>query len=191
MIETERLVLRPVRLEDGAAMVRLLADDEAGVRMTERLPWPMTREAARDWLALRLGPGEHAFAISPKAVGGMVGVIGFRLEGEVAGFGYWLGAGFRGRGLATEALLAGLGHARALGARRAVAETFLDNLASQVVLAKAGFGAVGEAERAVSTRVGTQRLRRFATALSPASDVERVSHKQSLSLPRDRIGRSV
>jgi RimJ/RimL family protein N-acetyltransferase len=179
MIETERLVLRPVRLEDDAAMVRLLADDEAGVRMTERLPWPMTQEAARGWLALRLGPREHALTISPKAVGGMVGVIGFRLEGEAAGFGYWLGAGFRGRGLATEALLVGLGHARALGARRAVAETFLDNLASQRVLTKAGFAAAGEVERAVSTRVGTQRLRRFAAALSPASDVERVSHKQS------------
>ena len=135
MIETEHLVLRPVRLEDDAAMVRLLAGDEAGVRMTERLPWPMTREAARGWLALRLGPGEHAFAICPKAVVGMVGVVGFRLEGEVAGFGYWLGAGFRGRGFATEALLAGLGHARALGARCAVAETFLDNPAQWRLLA--------------------------------------------------------
>jgi len=51
-IETERLVLRPIAESDAAAMVHLLGNDEVGVRMTERLPWPMTEARARDWIAL-------------------------------------------------------------------------------------------------------------------------------------------
>jgi ribosomal-protein-alanine N-acetyltransferase len=164
-IETERLLLRPVALADAPAMVRLLGGDEAGVRMTERLPWPMAETAAREWLALRLRPGEHAFAVHPKDYAAIVGMVGFRREGDLAGFGYWIGAAFRGRGYATEALCAALGHARSLGARRAVAEIFLDNAASQRVLEKAGFVPGAICDREVPTRRGLQRLRQFSLSL--------------------------
>ncbi len=164
-IETERLLLRPVAPDDAPAMVRLLGGDEAGVRMTEHLPWPMTETAAREWLALRLRPGEHAFAVHPKDHAAIVGMVGFRREGDLAGFGYWVGAAFRGRGYASEALCAALGHARSLGARRAVAETFLDNAASQRVLEKAGFAPGGTRDREMPTRQGPQRLRQFGRPL--------------------------
>ena len=164
-IETERLLLRPVAPDDAPAMVRLLGGDEAGVRMTERLPWPMTETAARAWLALRLGPGEHAFAVCPKGHAGIAGVAGFRREGDRAGFGCWIGPAFRGRGYATEALRAALAHARSLGVGHAVAETFLDNAASQRVLAKADFAPGGMRDREVPTRQGPQRLRQFGRPL--------------------------
>lgn len=53
-------------------------------------------------------------------------------------FGYGLVPSVRGRGLATEAVIAALGFAARHGARSASADTDVDNIASQRVLMKAG-----------------------------------------------------
>ena len=58
-------------------------------------------------------------------------------------FGYGLVPSARGDGLATEAVRAALVHAATHGARRATAETELDNAASRRVLEKAGLVEVG------------------------------------------------
>jgi ribosomal-protein-alanine N-acetyltransferase len=54
--------------------------------------------------------------------------------------GYWLAEDYRGRGIATRAVLAAVAYAfDALGLMRVEATTFLHNLASQRVLEKCGF----------------------------------------------------
>ncbi len=163
MLSTQRLTLRGIQESDASTMADLLADDEAGVRMTERLPWPATVEAAREWIRLRLGPNEHVFAIEVE--GELAGAIGFILMGEVVGVGYWLGKGYRGKRYASEALAAVLTYAKTLGARVAVAETFLDNEASQRVLLQCGFERKGVHEKEVSNRAGVQQLMQFAATL--------------------------
>ncbi|MEW9549661.1 GNAT family N-acetyltransferase [Nonomuraea sp. NPDC050783] len=63
-----------------------------------------------------------------------------------ADLGYWIDAGYTGRGLATEAVLEVCRMAdQDLGLHRIAAATLLDNVASQSVLRKAGFEQVGTA----------------------------------------------
>ncbi len=66
-------------------------------------------------------------------------------EGRI-GFGYGLIGAARGRGYATEGVIAALDFARANGALHARADTASDNLASQRVLEKAGLVLVRRSE---------------------------------------------
>ena len=64
-----------------------------------------------------------------------------------AGLGYWVGRPSWNRGFATEAGQAILDHARSLGVRTIMAETFPENRASARVLSKLGFTADGQMKR--------------------------------------------
>src|SRR2546423_15272047 len=69
---------------------------------------------------------------------GSIGFFGREPEGALV-VGYEIDNEWRGRGLATEALTAMLAHARATGpARRVIADTEPDHLASRRVMEKAG-----------------------------------------------------
>lgn len=81
------------------------------------------------------------------AIGGL-GFFGPPDENGRIEFGYGLVAAARGRGLATEAVLAALDFAATAGARSAAAVTDLD-LASQRVLLKAGMTEVNRSETQV------------------------------------------
>jgi RimJ/RimL family protein N-acetyltransferase len=161
LIRTERLRLRPLALSDARALARLWRGDVEAVRMTERLPEPCTEPAARDWTRYHQGPGEHAFAIETLGDGEFVGCISLSRAGDEAGLGYLVGRPFRDRGYAKEAGRAVLDHARGLGIRAVVAETFPENPASARVLVKLGFTAEGETERDLPLRGGRRRLLRF------------------------------
>jgi RimJ/RimL family protein N-acetyltransferase len=126
--------------------------------MLSHMPEPLTVEAAREWIELRTGPGGHVFAVR-LADGTFVGTSGFGGPRDgVPGFGYWIGAPFRGRGYATQAGIACIAHARRLGVRRMVAETFPGNAASVRVLEKLGFRAEGPVERNYPLRGGRRTL---------------------------------
>ncbi|MFJ3904871.1 GNAT family N-acetyltransferase [Streptomyces sp. NPDC090025] len=64
---------------------------------------------------------------------------------------YALAPDARGRGLATRAVLLGCAHARAAGARRAVAATPVDDPAAAAVARRAGFVRRGQISRADGT----------------------------------------
>ncbi|WP_411803951.1 GNAT family N-acetyltransferase [Arthrobacter sp. LAPM80] len=67
---------------------------------------------------------------------------------QSAGLGYWVDAGFTGRGLASAAVKTILETARdELGLHRIEAGTLLNNIGSQKVLLKAGFEHIGVAPR--------------------------------------------
>ena len=68
--------------------------------------------------------------------------LGRRASGAVE-LGYWIGRLFWGRGIATEAGLALIDIARALGLGRIEASHFVDNPASGRVLEKLGFESTG------------------------------------------------
>ncbi|MBF4588029.1 GNAT family N-acetyltransferase [Curtobacterium sp. VKM Ac-2887] len=87
--------------------------------------------------------------------GRAVGGFGFFGPPDATGqaeFGYGLVSSARGAGLATEAVRLALDHASSWGARIAVADTDLENIASQQVLMKNGFVEVDRDESLVYHR---------------------------------------
>lgn len=145
VLETERLVLRELTLDDAAFIVRLLNDPawiefigDRGVR---------TVEAARDYLDARIMKmyREHGFGlwlVATKTDGAATGICGLlkRPTLDDIDLGYAFLPEARGRGYAQEAAAATLAHGqRALGLRRIVALTAPANVRSITLLERLGF----------------------------------------------------
>jgi RimJ/RimL family protein N-acetyltransferase len=160
-IETERLCLRRLNVEDGARIAQFSSDFEVA-RMTSRVPHPHPVVAAEGFVLITraretLGR-DHVFAIELKGEG-LIGLIGAHQgEGARHEIGFWLGRPFWGQGLASEALCAFVRKARGLGALEA--GHFVDNPASGRVLAKAGFVYTGATALAYSLARGAAALSR-------------------------------
>jgi RimJ/RimL family protein N-acetyltransferase len=144
LIETKRLALRPLRMDDAPAVARFCNDPGVG-RNLAMTPLPYLPAAAEGWimtLAARASRGEdHVRAVVLPGVG-LVGVIGAHKHSDDVEIGYWFGRPYWGRGFATEALNGFTPEARSLGALRA--GHFVDNPASGRVLEKGGFAYTGE-----------------------------------------------
>jgi len=143
MIETDRLMVRGLTLDDAAAIV-------AGER--SRQSWAEDYPTAGDVrVAAYALEGNATFAtddapwglyvVIDKSSDLAIGGIGFKSSpnehGEVE-IGYGICDTFQGRGVATEVVIAICAFARN-GARVVLAETERANVASQRVLEKAGF----------------------------------------------------
>ncbi len=142
---TPRLLLRPGFPEDAPALAAALAD-KAIARNLAVVPWPYTLRDAEAFLASPRDPVLPSFLIFERTAGAprLVGSCGLgrRASGAVE-LGYWIGRPFWGRGIATEAGLALIDIARALGLGRIEASHFVDNPASGRVLEKLGFKSTG------------------------------------------------
>lgn len=151
MIETPRLRLEPISPELAARIV-------AGPREPTDA-WHPEYPLADELVPLRsLASSAHPdpiftlYLIRLRSDGLAIGGLGFFGPPDENGrieFGYGLVAAARGRGLATEAVMAALDFAATAGARSAAADTDLDNLASQRVLLKAGMTEVNRSETQV------------------------------------------
>jgi len=146
-LRTERLVLRPFRMED-AADVQRLAGDPAIADTTLVIPHPYPIEAATGWIALHAAlwatRREVEFAVTKD--GALVGALAICIDraNEDAEVGYWIGKPFWGSGYATEALRAALEFSFGpLGLARVHADHFTRNPASGRVLDKAGMTRIG------------------------------------------------
>jgi [ribosomal protein S5]-alanine N-acetyltransferase len=134
ILESERLILRPPRPSDVAAMAVWLGDYDVA-RMLSRVPYPYSEGDAEMFIALA---EPHRFVIQRKQDGLFMGMIGLHTEGDFE-FGYWLGKPFWARGYATEAARRVAMFAFAEFGRETVhAGWFYDNPASGHVLAKLG-----------------------------------------------------
>jgi RimJ/RimL family protein N-acetyltransferase len=145
VLETERLILRRLTVEDGEFILELLNDPswlrfigDRGVR---------TLDAARDYILKtlvamyeRLGFGLYLTEL--KAEGVPIGICGLikrdSLEDVDIGFAFL--PKFRGKGYASESALAVMAYGkRTFGLNRLVAITSPDNYGSARVLEKLGF----------------------------------------------------
>ena len=134
VLESERVILRPPRPSDVAAMTVWLGDYDVA-RMLARVPFPYSEGDAEEFVAQAL---PHRFVIQRKQDGLFMGMIGLHTEDDYE-FGYWLGRPFWGRGYATEAAQRLVSHAfESLGRSAVHAGWFHDNPASGHVLAKLG-----------------------------------------------------
>jgi RimJ/RimL family protein N-acetyltransferase len=134
VLESERLILRPARPADIAAITVWLGDYDVA-RMLARVPFPYNEGDAENFVAA----GEpHRFVIERKQDGMFLGMIGLYPEDDYE-FGYWLGRPFWGLGYATEAAFRLVTYAFVELERPTVhAGWFTDNPASGNVLAKLG-----------------------------------------------------
>ena len=142
---TERLLLRPGWAEDAPALAAAIAD-EMIVRNLATAPWPYRLRDAEAFLAQPRDPVLPSFLIFARTKGAprLVGSCGLgrRPSGAVE-LGYWIARPFWGRGYATEAAVALIDIARALGFTQLEGSHFLDNPASARVLEKLGFEPIG------------------------------------------------
>jgi RimJ/RimL family protein N-acetyltransferase len=154
-MQSALITLRPATIDDATHFARLLGDDWGSIGMTGTIPYPCTEPAAREWLARRFDTlEEQLFAILSNADGEFVGTIGLIPKENDFVLGYWIGRIHAGKGYATEAVRLMIEHARSQGAAKLLAETFVENLASQHVLTNNRFVFIGSIERDMPLRGG-------------------------------------
>lgn len=139
-----RVTLHPFTAEEALRVVERTASDSdawaADYPFEDELA-PLQSFATRRGS----GPDDHPFTlyrIDETSSGLAIGGLGFFYEPNEDGtteLGYGLVASARGKGYATEALRLAVAIARSAGAKRIIADTAVDNVASQNVMVKAGF----------------------------------------------------
>ena len=163
ILETRRLILRPMRRSDVSDIVAL-AGDEAVATKTASIPYPLTHREAEGWLDrhLRSGGGkELVFAIEHKEDQMFLGAIGLLIPRarEAAPMGYWLGRSFWNQGYMTEAIRRLLHYAfDELDVTAVRAAAYPDNPASMRVQEKAGMTFVGREMEPAPARGGDKEV---------------------------------
>lgn len=146
VMETDRLVLRPLREDDAPALAALAADYEvaAGV-LTMPHPYSLSdAEAFIDKAKPYLHDSErpdHVFAVTLKPDGVLIGVIGLHEARPYrrAEMGYWIGRPYWNNGYASEAARRLLDYGfGALGLNRIHAACYTSNPGSARVMEKMG-----------------------------------------------------
>lgn len=148
VLETPRLLLRPLRLEDCDRLVDEL-NDVAIARNTARIPHPYHRSDALEFLDFAMGevPRSRIAGVEEKsAPGHLIGIVSYEWSAakDDAELGYWYAQSAWGRGIGSEAARVMVDDAFAsAGHDRLVACFHNDNPASARILAKTGFEVVG------------------------------------------------
>ncbi|TQM64919.1 GNAT family N-acetyltransferase [Humibacillus xanthopallidus] len=149
-LQTERLTLRPVEIDEAERIVARRPGPEDS--WASDFPFDGDVMGATMFLRATAAHGEQRpfghYLIIRTSDGQAIGGIGFK--GQPAGgtveIGYGLAPSGRGHGFAAEAARALVGVARAHGVSRVVADTDKDNVPSQLTLERAGFTRVGSSE---------------------------------------------
>jgi len=138
VLETERLRLRAPRHEDVNA-IAALANDRRIAANTTRIPHPYGVEDAEQFVAIvNRREGEACFVMLLE--GTLIGACGIDPRDDSAELGYWLGAGYWGRGYMTEAARAVIDYAFGDLRHEALqAGARVSNPASRRVLEKCAF----------------------------------------------------
>jgi ribosomal-protein-alanine N-acetyltransferase len=154
-LHTDRLVLRPFRLTDAAAVQELAGAREIA-DTTVSIPHPYPDGAAEAWIGTHADAwevGTHAsFAITGKDGDSLMGAIGLVVSraNACAELGYWIAKPHWQHGYCTEAAQAMVAFGfEALGLHRVEARHFVRNPASGRVMQKLGMTPEGIQREAV------------------------------------------
>jgi [ribosomal protein S5]-alanine N-acetyltransferase len=110
-LETKRLILRPLRLEDADQTQRLFPFWDVVKFLNASIPWPYPRDGVIQYYreiaipAIERGDEWHWTLRLKESLSEHIGVIGLH-RGETDNRGYWIGLPWQGRGLMTEAVAA-------------------------------------------------------------------------------------
>lgn len=141
---TKRLVLRPFRDAD-VSQLALLANDERIARTTLLIPYPYSKETAREWIATHRGTFERGesviFAVTTGEKKELVGAVGLSIvpEHKRGELGYWVGVPYWNQGFCTEAGRAVVAYGfEELKLNKICANHFVTNPASGRVMIRIG-----------------------------------------------------
>jgi ribosomal-protein-alanine N-acetyltransferase len=107
-LQTERMILRPITLDD-AAVIQRLAGDRKVAATTLLIPHPYPDGAAEEWINTHAESWEQkqslTLAMSDRESGALMGVIGMTVNADhdSAEIGYWIGVPYWNQGFTTEA----------------------------------------------------------------------------------------
>lgn len=149
IIETERLVLRPLRRSDEG-LLSLYAGDKRVAEATRSIPHPLPPGSTEAFIERSRSPErtEDVWAMDGTAAGlaELLGVVALeRLSEERSEISYWVTPAFWNTGFASEAV-SGLLEANPQNVSTVFAEVFQSNPASARLLTKTGFDYIGDAE---------------------------------------------
>ena len=142
-VQTARLQLHAIDVAEGQRIVARIGGP--GDSWAPDFPFEGDVGAVGGFLRATAASGDQRpfgyYLISRLADGQAVGGIGFKgqPEGGCVEIGYGLAPSARGQGYAAEAVVALLALAAEHGVSRVIADTTLDNIASQRTLVRAGF----------------------------------------------------
>ncbi|HKM35501.1 MAG TPA: GNAT family N-acetyltransferase [Lachnospiraceae bacterium] len=139
MIETERLILRPLEESDASDVFEWVGDPAVNKYMPYSLYLDI--EQVKEWIR-QISDEDYEFGFILKDTGKVIGAgsIGFDSERDAYGLGYNLNKSFWNLGYATEATKAIIQWVYDnLGAREFVANHATANIASGNVIRKCGF----------------------------------------------------
>lgn len=149
ILETERLILRPLDLHD-APVIQVLASHPDIAATTLNIPHPYPAGAAEAFIQSLIDKRDSSpdieLGITRKADHLLIGKISLRPDKrhQRAEIGYWIGVPYWNQGYTTEAArrLVDYGFAE-LGLRRIYASYFSHNIASRRVMEKVGMSYEG------------------------------------------------
>ncbi len=149
VIQTPRMMLRPLRPSDAGLLAMYCADKRVA-EMTATVPHPYPPGAAENFIAsmLKEGNGSVAWVMDATDHGGseLLGVISLdQMDRNQSEIGYWVAPVTWRTGFATEAVQA-LVAANPLKNCTMFGSVFQDNPGSARVLTNAGFEYLGDAE---------------------------------------------
>jgi RimJ/RimL family protein N-acetyltransferase len=152
VIQTARLVLRPLRADDDARIFELCAHRDI-LRYLSAPPWPYEREHARAFVSAQMAPNPDAITSAITRDGALIGIIGAVIKPASPtqrdrgyAIGYWLGQPYWGQGFMSEAARAFIAHVfEVTGNETIYSGAVSENAASLRVQEKLGFVRDGEA----------------------------------------------
>lgn len=152
-IALSRCTIRPWHRDDRENLIRHGNNRRVWRNLTDMFPHPYTVADAEAWFGFVESQQpllNFAIEVGGQAAGGIGLMPRTGVFRRTAEFGYWLGEGFWGQGIASEAAMAVAGHGLdALDFARLEAGVFAWNPASMRVLEKAGFVKEGVLRRSV------------------------------------------
>ena len=144
VLRTERLLLRPFRLEDAPAVEKLAGTKEVA-DTTLTIPHPYPPGAAEAWIGTHRDDWDNGtganYAIISSDTDELIGTVGLSIDArhKSAELGYWVGPAFWNRGYCTEAARAVVAMAfDTLHLHRVESRHFLRNPSSGRVMEKLG-----------------------------------------------------
>ena len=161
-IRAGNLLLRPI-LQNDAERFYVLCNDQLIAHNTARVPSPYSIQLARDFTkkaSMRSDDGEYVFAVC--RYDEVIGCAAIMPDDNPTNsayweIGYWVGADYRRKGVATRAVYAISTFAfEQLKAELVTADFFVDNPASGRVLKRCGFKPTGECRSLFSVGRGEE-----------------------------------
>ncbi|HYF04493.1 MAG TPA: GNAT family N-acetyltransferase [Patescibacteria group bacterium] len=165
---TERLILRPMTLDD-APRIKELAGAREIAETTANIPHPYEDGMAEEFIrphAENYAAGTQAvFAITLRETGELIGAVGLMIkpQDENAEMGYWLGKEYWNRGYVTEAAREVIKFGfKELNLHRIHAHYFSRNIASGKIMQKIGMKHEGHSRDALKKWGKFESIDRYA-----------------------------